>query len=128
MYNDSGLYRNNQYAKANIINLQTTYEEIKILWDEELKYRPGFNTIDDVVNIPVIFAKVSGVKDGLVDKYWLDVKQLITQDTIVITKAPYIQPMADNPMKPYVSEFYKNGKLQKNKIKMYIGFILVRLR
>ena len=81
MYNNSGLYRNNQYAKANIINLQTTYEEIKILWDEELKYRPGFNTIDDVVNIPVIFAKVSGVKDGLVDKYWLDVKQLITQDT-----------------------------------------------
>lgn len=122
MYNDSGLYRNNQYAKANIINLQTTYEEIKILWDEELKYRPGFNTIDDVVNIPVIFAKVSGVKDGLVDKYWLDVKQLITQDTIVITKAPYIQPMADNPMKPYVSEFYKNGKLQKNKIKNHAKY------
>ena len=57
MYNNSGLYRNNQYAKANIINLQTTYEEIKILWDEELKYRPGFNTIDDVVNIPVILFK-----------------------------------------------------------------------
>ena len=122
MYNNSGLYRNNQYAKANIINLQTTYEEIKILWDEELKYRPGFNTIDDVVNIPVIFAKVSGVKDGLVDKYWLDVKQLITQDTIVITKAPYIQSMADNPMRPYVSEFYKNGKLQKNKIKNHAKY------
>ena len=122
MYNNSGLYRNNQYAKANIINLQTTYEEIKILWDEELKYRPGFNTIDDVVNIPVIFAKVSGVKDGLVDKYWIDVKQLITQDTIVITKAPYIQSMADNPMRPYVSEFYKNGKLQKNKIKNHAKY------
>lgn len=122
MYNDSGLYRNNQYAKANIINLQTTYEEIKILWDEELKYRPDFNTIDDVVNIPVIFAKVSGVKDGLVDKYWIDVKQLITQDTIVITKAPYIQSMADNPMRPYVSEFYKNGKLQKNKIKNHAKY------
>lgn len=122
MYNNSGLYRNNQYAKANIINLQTTYEEIKILWDEELKYRPGFNTIDDVVNIPVIFAKVSGVKDGLVDKYWIDVKQLITQDTIVITKSPYIQSMADNPMRPYVSEFYKNGKLQKNKIKNHAKY------
>ncbi len=122
MYNNSGLYRNNQYAKANIINLQTTYEEIKILWDEELKYRPGFNTIDDVVNIPVIFAKVSGVKDGLVDKYWIDIKQLITQDTIVITKSPYIQSMADNPMRPYVSEFYKNGKLQKNKIKNHAKY------
>ena len=57
MYQDSGIYRNQQYVKANVINLQTMYEEIKLLWDQELKYRPNFSTVNGVVNIPVIFSK-----------------------------------------------------------------------
>lgn len=57
MYQDSGIYRNQQYVKANVINLQTMYEEIKLLWDQELKYRPNFSTVNGVVNIPVIFQK-----------------------------------------------------------------------
>ena len=36
----------------------------ELLWDQELKYRPGFTTENQLVNIPVIFAKVSGVRDG----------------------------------------------------------------
>ena len=111
------MYRNQQYGKANVINLQTMYEEIRILWDQELKYRPGFSTVDGVVNIPVIFAKVSGVKDGLVAPYWVSIKELITDDTILIKNVPYISSTAANPMKAYAAEFYKNGKLQKNKIK-----------
>ncbi|MBD5483236.1 MAG: hypothetical protein HDR15_12065 [Lachnospiraceae bacterium] len=117
IYQDTGMYRNQQYGKANVISLQTMYEEIRILWDQELKYRPSFSTIDGVVNIPVIFAKVSGVKDGLVDSYWVSVKELVTSDTTVIKSAPYIQSTAPNPMKAYAAEFYKNGKLQKSKIK-----------
>lgn len=57
MYQDTGMYRNMQYGKANIISLQTMYEEIKILWDQELKYRPDFSVVDGVVNIPVILQK-----------------------------------------------------------------------
>ena len=64
MYQDSGLYRNQQYQKANAVNLQTMYEEIKILWNEEVKYRPNFGVTDNIVNIPVICAKVSGVKNS----------------------------------------------------------------
>ncbi len=117
MYQDSGIYRNKQYAKANIINLQTMYEEIKILWDQELKYRPNFRTADGVVTIPVIFAKISGVKDGLLPQYWLSVKELVTEDTLLIKKAPYIASASPNPVKAFATEFYKNGKLQKTKIK-----------
>ncbi len=117
MYQDTGIYRNQQYAKANVINLQTMYEEIKILWDQELKYRPNFSTVDGVVNIPVIYAKVSGVKDGLVAPYWVSIKELITDDTFVIQNVPYISSRDSNPMKTYAPEFYKNGKLQRNKIK-----------
>ena len=122
MYQDSGIYRNQQYGKANVICLQTMYEEIKILWDQELKYRPNFSTVDGVVNIPVIFAKVSGVKDGLVAPYWVSVKELITPDTTVITRAPYIRSTDPNPMKSFAAEFFKNGKLQRNKIKNHPNY------
>lgn len=47
MYQDTGIYRNQQYLKANTVSLQTMYEEISILWDQELKYRPNFSVIDD---------------------------------------------------------------------------------
>lgn len=122
MYQNSGIYRNQQYMKANAVNLQTMYEEIRILWDEELKYRPNFSTIDDVVNIPVIFAKVSGVKMDARQPYWLSIKELLTEDTILIKDVPYLQPSVPNPMKAYATEFYKNGKLQKNRIKNHPSY------
>lgn len=117
IYQDSGMYRNMQYGKANVINLQTMYEEIKILWDQELKYRPGFATTDGIVSIPVIFAKVSGVKDGSLPLYWQSIRELITEDTVFIKKAPYIDHTAPNPMRSVSAEFFKNGKLQRTKIK-----------
>lgn len=117
MYQNSGIYRNQQYGKANIINLQTMHEEIKILWDQELKYRPGFSTVDGVVNIPVVCAKVSGVKDGLIDPYWVSIRELMTDDTLVIKNLPFIETTASNPMKTHATEFFKNGKLQKSTIK-----------
>ncbi|MCI8484341.1 MAG: hypothetical protein HFH41_08380 [Lachnospiraceae bacterium] len=117
MYQDSGIYRNQQYGKANALSLQTMYEEISLLWDQELKYRPNFSTIDGVVNIPVIFAKVSGVKHESVGEYWSEIRKLVTEDTLVVKQVPYIDGRDVNPVKPHVTEFFKNGKLQKTKIK-----------
>ena len=122
IYQDSGLYRNQQYAKANSITLQTMYEEIRILWDQELKYRPSFSTVDGVVNVPVIFAKVSGVKDGALPKYWMSIKELLTEDTIFVKNAPYIESTKPNPMKMYAAEFYKNGKLRRQRIKNHPSY------
>lgn len=119
MYQDSGMYRTRQFGKANTVTLQTMYEEISLLWKEELKYRPNFSTVDDVVNLPVIFAKVSGVKDGQVQQYWQGIKALITEDTFVIKYVPFINPTDANPMKAYAAEFYRNGKVQKAKIKAH---------
>ena len=119
MYQDTGIYRNQQYSKANAISLETMYEEIPILWDQELKYRPNFSTTDEVVNMPVIFAKVCGVKDGLLSNYWSDIKKLVTSETIVIKNVPHITSISENPMKAFAIEFYRNGRLQKRKIKQH---------
>ncbi len=122
MYQDSGMYRNRQYKQANAISLQTTYEEIAILWNQELKYRPNFSTTDAVVNIPVIFAKVSGVKDGQTQPYWAGIKALVTPDTLIVPAAPYIRPESANPMKAHTASFLKNAKLQRAKIKAHANY------
>ncbi len=119
MYQDSGMYRNQQYQKATAVTLRTMYEEISLLWHTELKYRPNFSTVDDVVNIPVIFAKVMGVKDGMLSQYWSGIKGLVTPDTVVIQSVPHINPTDANPVKAHATEFFKNGKVQKSKIKAH---------
>lgn len=119
IYSNSGMFRNRQYNKANAISLRTMYEEIKILWDQELKYRPNFSTTNDEVNMPVIFAKISGVKDKQVQKYWESVKSLVTEDTVLIKNGPYINVNEINPMKPYATDFLRGGKLQRNVIKSH---------
>lgn len=119
MYRDTGMYRSYQYGKAEAVTLQTMYEEIAILWKEELKYRPGFQTVDDIVNMPVIFAKVSGVKDENVANYWAEIKNLITEDTYLVNQAPLIRPGQSNPLKSCAVEFLKNGRLRRDKIKSH---------
>ena len=84
LYQDTGIYRNHQYTKASAIVLDTMFEEIEILWNEELKYRPNFSTDNGEVIIPVFFAKVSGVKEGNPKAYWQFIKKLNTDDTIII--------------------------------------------
>lgn len=128
MYQDSGMYRNQQYQKAGTVNLKTMYEEIPLLWKEELKYRPNFSTVNDTVNIPVLFAKVSGVRDRQVQRYWSDIKALVTEDTFVIKAAPFLHSMDENPMRAHATEFFRNGKVQKAKIKAHRDYAYGVLR
>lgn len=122
MYQDSGIYRSMQHSRALTISLQTMYEEIAILWDQELKYRPNFSVTNEAVQIPVIFAKVSGVKDGDTQSYWLEMKKLITPDVLVYKNAAMATSTDVNPVKPFAVEFFKNGKLLKQKIKSHKAY------
>lgn len=125
LYQDSGLYREQQYTKANAVVLRTMYEEIPILWDQELKYRPGFSTFSDTVSMPVIFSKISGVKNGEMDGYWQSIRVLITADTeqvTVISRVPNLTAISENPIKPFAVEFFRNGRLQKEKIRQHRAY------
>ena len=122
LYQDSGLYRNYQFSKANTILLKTMYEEIPILWDQELKYRPNFQTTDDAVTIPVIFAKASGVKDGDVPAYWRDIKKLVTDNAILICNS-HVSNSQMKISRQIASSFLKGHVLQVEKIKMDSAFV-----
>lgn len=119
LYQDTGMYRCRQYQKASSVILQSIYEEIAILWNEELKYRPNFDVTNSVVTMPVIFAKISGVKEGQIQRYWMEIKKLLSPETIVIKGAPYLRSESANPVKAYAVQFLKNGKLQRSKIKKH---------
>ena len=128
MYQDSGMFRDQQFAKANTIMLQTMDREIKILWNSELKYRPNFSTVDGVVSLPVIFSKMSGVKDRDVGNYWISIKQMMTPETLVVNQAPFLTAAMPNPVKAHAAEFFKNGKLRRSAIKNHSCYQYAFLR
>lgn len=115
MYQDSGIYRSYQYSKANSLSLNTMYEEISILWDQELKFRPNFDTVNSTVIMPVIFSKVSGVKDGNIKNYWSDIQKLMTKDTTVVTKLPFIT--VENEYKDLARLFMSKDGILRDRIK-----------
>lgn len=122
IYQDTGIYRNRQFKKAIPVQLQTTYEEIRILWDQEANYRPNFEILDDRVMVPVIYSKISGVPNGNVEEYWNNVDKLVVEDTFVVPRLPFITSDAPNPMKQHAAAFLKNGKLQIQKIKAHPSY------
>lgn len=119
LYQNTGLYRARQHQKAETVTLQTMYEEIGLLWDQELKYRPGFAAEGDTVTVPVLLEKICGMKDGPILPYWLEIKKLVTPETTLVTKLPWQTGLEANPMKPYATQFLRQGRLQREKIKQH---------
>ena len=119
LYQNTGLYRARQHQKAEAVTLQTMYEEIGLLWDQELKYRPGFAAEGDTVTVPVLLEKICGIKDGPILPYWLEIKKLVTPETTLVTKLPWQTGLETNPMKPYATQFLRQGRLQREKIKQH---------
>lgn len=123
MCSDSNsFYRTRQFSKANSITLQTRYEEIAKYWNEPVNLRQFFRVENGIVDIPVFFSKISGVKDGNLADYWDSIRALKTDDSLLITKIPYIAPGSPNKFRGMAAEFFKNGKLQKEKIKNHPDF------
>ncbi|MDE6592563.1 MAG: YceG family protein [Oscillospiraceae bacterium] len=119
LYNDTGLYRNQQFAKANSLRLRSTYEEIALLWNEDIKYRPNFTASGGTAVIPVIAAKISGVRDKDVKNYWDNIYDLITEDTAVIANSPIISEKYPGSPGHTVD---RSGRLQIREIKQNAAY------
>ena len=74
-----GLYRANQFSKCEAVNLKTTFEELKILWNVENTARPFFSNTEDTVKLPVIYSKLFGV----CDKYTEELGEFVAEHTII---------------------------------------------
>lgn len=114
IYTDTGMYRNRQFKRSTPLTLKTTYDEIQILWKEESKYRPSFAIQEERVLIPNIFAKICGVKDEDIANYTRSIKNLITQNTMILTKFPF--SIQENIITQYISSFFTSGRINPNNI------------
>lgn len=122
MYTDSGIYRSHQYAKANAVALKTMYEEIPMLWSSELKFRPNFSVSGDAVNIPVIMAKISGVKDKDLPRYWNELHEMamaFPESTLIFKGEPITN---EEGSCEYAVGFMKNGRLNKTAVKAHKNY------
>ena len=115
LYDNTGMYRQRQYKHADTLKLQTMLEEINILWHETGTYRPGFETMDNTVLLPVIAAKINGIKNGNKKQYWENIKKKLGDDTILIKSVPYIKNINTTNFK--ANELIRNGKILVDVIK-----------
>lgn len=116
IYNDEdGLFRPWQFEsyKVHPLTLKTTFDELKILWNEEARIRPGFKIENGTVYIPNLFAKISGTYGDL-NTYWSEFKELKNADNLLfIPKIPYIQSSYSR-YDLYSLEFcFKDGLINK---------------
>ncbi len=117
LYNgDTGIYRSFQFPNSQSVTLKTTYEEIDILWKQEARFRPGFTTAGNLVSVPNIFAKISGVEDGEVGRYWENVREKLTPDTMLKVKQPNPTNNTAVDLSAY-RQFYRNGEIDTEKLK-----------
>lgn len=122
MYTDTGIFRSHQYSKANAVALRTMYEEIPALWATELKYRPNFSVSGDVVNIPVIMAKISGVKDKDLPRYWNELHDMASafpDITLVIKGEPLTN---EEGSCEYAVSLMKKGRLSVSAVKAHKNY------
>ena len=125
---DAGLFRDQQHDSAVSVTLQTTYDEIAILWDKETVFRPHFAAEGGSVTIPVLLEKVCGVPDGRPGPYWSQIRQLLTPETVLIDRLPWIDPLKPNPMKPEATTFLRRGRLQRDRIMAHRSYPYRNLR
>ncbi len=117
MYSNTSIFKDFQFSDMQALTLKTTYEEIEILWHQAAKYRAGFDVIENRrAVVPNIFAKISGVKDGDIDRYWDDVREKLSPFTRIINKAPSYNKYSNAIFTAY-REYYSGSALNIAKIK-----------
>ncbi len=95
IYDDTGLFKLRQHDNAVAVTLKTMYEEIYLLWNQEIKIRPSFEVLKEKVVIPTITAKVSGVKDKDLTQYWRNIKNLDGNDSYIITEKSFYDKQSE---------------------------------
>lgn len=113
---DAGIFRDFQFPNSQTVTLRTTLEEISILWKQEARFRQGFATAGNLVTVPNIFAKISGVKDGNLSVYWEDIREKLTPETILKVKGSAPAPQGSLDLSAYRS-FYRNGQIDAERLK-----------
>lgn len=115
LYNDGCMFRDRHYNFCQTATLQTTFEEIDLLWTAESKYRPGFSSDEHTVTVPNIFAKLEGVPYGDTSKYIKEIQNKLTPHSVYYRFIPFFKP---NYGINDFTGFFNGNRLDLAKIKL----------
>lgn len=120
LYSDEvGIYKPWQFENYNLkpITLKTTFEELKLLWNEPANVRSGFKVENGTVYVPNLFAKISGVHEelNLYCEEFLKFKS--SENTMFIPKIPFTKAAySRNELYTLIRLFNKDGFINKEKL------------
>ncbi len=112
LYQD-GIYRSHQFTRADASVLQSTVEEIGIYWKGDASLRPSFSTEGGVVHIPVLWAKINGVKERDELSYWQRVATLLGDGTLLVRGFPAVNPLVSRQYMALAQKYLRNGRLDR---------------
>lgn len=114
-----GLFKAWQYEGGitSAVGLKTTYEELKLLWNEPAKIRPEFKVENNTVYVPNLFVKINGIFTNIND-YWNDYKYFIdAQNTYVIKEIPFTKiNYSKQELYSTAFLFNENGLVDRDKL------------
>lgn len=127
LYSGSNLLHSPRQCKlCRVSILNTTFDELKLLWAEENIYRQGFEVDGEVANIPVIFTSILGLADNNIESHANTLRNLITEHTVVCKTLDDLLSTNESPHMVIHNNtdiyettfdeqvpFYKNGKIEK---------------
>ena len=111
LYSDSGIYRSHQFGRANAMVLQSTQDEVSILWDQPMSMRPGFATEGGMVTMPVFWTKLSGVHAGSELQYWQQALPLLGKDTVLMPKFPILSAQYLRRNMALAQKYLRDGRI-----------------
>lgn len=124
IYNgETRVFKPFQLERHTVVSLppRTTFEEIRILWKEEARFRPGFEVLNETVIVPNLFCKINGVMDSDDEYYkWLSTLKNIGNPLL------YSEQISDEVAKD--REFYKlaflleDGKINEKTMREHPGY------
>lgn len=114
---NSGIYRPSQFNNVNSITLKTTYDEVFILWNQDSKFRPHFNTVGDLVEVGTIFTKIDGIPPEGKESYVSNIKQLLkTENTLYYDSLPFTNMIVNKDWSQFVRKCIFNNGVDFEKI------------
>jgi hypothetical protein len=123
---DSGLFKPWQFEnfEVQVVPLQTTYDEMIILWKETSNYRTGFAVDTKTVYVPSIFSKISGVQERI-EKYWLDLDDLRSEEnTVFFDSVPFVNDVSYHKQ----NILLKGGRFEADDVKNLKEYKYTHLR
>lgn len=94
LYSDNTMFRAYQYSYSRNQTLKTTYEELSIMWHQQAMYRTGFDSKNNYVIVPNLFAKISGIPKGDLQAYYKDIAFKLAPLSVYFHKVPFFKPVS----------------------------------